>query len=159
MADGVEEDAALRVNTLLSGELHLENVQVNSAERKPKFNNHDCGVIVAKCVNFADKQKVMEAKSKLRDSAHFSHIRIFHDKPKWQRQHKANLRLVVKTLGTNKLYVRGSRVCLTDERENDWHNHNSRGQARGRGRGRGCGRGAGQGRTRGQGQNLRPSQA
>ena len=65
------------------------------------------GVIVAKCLNFADKQKVMEAKSKLRDSAHFNHIRIFHDKPKWQRQHEANLRLMVKTLGTNKLYDRG----------------------------------------------------
>ena len=74
MADGVEENVAQRVNTLLSGELKLENVQVTSAERKPKFNNNDCGVIVAKCVNFADKQKVMEAKSKLRDSTHFSHI-------------------------------------------------------------------------------------
>ena len=155
VADGVEENVAQRVNTLLSGELKLENVQVTSAERKPKFNNNDCGVIVAKCVNFADKQKVMEAKSKLRDSTHFSHIRIFHDKPKWQRQHEANLRLVVKTLGTNKLYVRGSRVCLTEERENDWHNQNGRDQARGRGRGRG----AGQGRARGQGQNLGPSQA
>ena len=107
VADGVEEDAALRANTLFTGELQLENVQVTSAERKPKFNNNDCGVIVAKCVDFTDKQKVMEAKSKLRESEHFSHIRIFHDKPKWQKQHEANLRLVVKTLGTNKLYVRG----------------------------------------------------
>ena len=126
-ADGVEEDVTQRVNTLFSGELKLENVHVTSAERKPKFNNNECGVIVAKCVNFANKQKFMEAKSKLRDSAHSSHIRIFHDKPKWQRQHEANLRLVIKTLGTNNLYVRGSRVCLTDERENDWHNQNGRG--------------------------------
>ena len=66
---------------------------------------------------------------------------------------------MVKTLGTNKLYVRGSRVCLTEERENDWHNQNGRDQARGRGHGRGRGRGAGQGRARGQGQNLGPSQA
>ena len=117
VADGVEENVTERVNTLLAGELQLVDVQVTSAERKPKFNNYDCGVIVAKCVNFADKQKIMEAKSRLRESAHFSHIRIIHDKPKWQRQHEANLRLVVKTLRTNKLYVRGSRVCLTDERE------------------------------------------
>ena len=148
VADRVEEDAALSVNTLLSGELHLENVQVTSAERKPKFNNNDWGVIVAKCVDFTDKQKVMEAKSKLRESEHFSHIRIFHE---------ANHRLVVKTLGTNKLYVRGSRVCLTEERENDWQNQNGRGQppgrGRGRGRGRGCGRGAGQSRARGEGPN------
>ena len=34
----------------------------------------------------------MEAKSKLRDTEHFSHISIVHDKPKWQRQHEANLR-------------------------------------------------------------------
>ena len=65
VADGVEENVAQRVNTLLSGELKLENVHVTSAERKPKFNNNECGVIVAKCVNFAIKQKVMEAKSKL----------------------------------------------------------------------------------------------
>ena len=96
----------------------------------------------------------MEAKSKPRDSAHFNHICVFHDKPKWQRQHEANLRLVVKTFGTNKLYVRGSRVCFTDERENDWHNQNGRDQARGRGRNRVCGRGAGQDCAGGQGQNL-----
>ena len=156
VADGVEENAALRVKTLLSGELKLENVYVTSAEQKPKFNNNDCGVIVAKCVDFTDKQKVMEAKSKLRESEHFSHIRIFHDKPKWQRQHEENLRLVVKTFGTNKLYVTNS--PLTEERENDWQNQNGRGQARGRGRRRDCGRGAGQGRARGQGRNQRPRQ-
>ena len=46
---------------------------------------------------------------------------------------------------TYKLHVRCSRVCLTDERENDWHDQNGRGQARGRGRGKGRGRGAGRG--------------
>ena len=41
----------------------------------------------------------------------FKHIRIFHEKPRWQRQHEANVRLLVKSLGTNKLFVRGNRVC------------------------------------------------
>ena len=51
----------------------------SSANRKSKFNGNDCGVIVAKCANLDDKNKVMEAKSLPRDSAHFRHISIFLD--------------------------------------------------------------------------------
>ena len=88
------------------------------------------------------------AKSLLRDSAHFRHISIFPDKPKWQRVHEANIRLVVKTLGTDKMFVKGSRVCLKDD-ENQWqqggHHRGGRvGNTQGQG-GRG-GRGGGRGR-------------
>ena len=55
----------------------------------------------------------MEAKSLLRDSEHYSHIRIYPDKPKWQLLHESNMRMLVKTLGQNKLFIRGNRICDT----------------------------------------------
>ena len=48
-------------------------------------------------------------------SEHFRHIRIYPDEPQWQRQYEANVRLLVKSLGAHKLFIRGNRVC---EREN-----------------------------------------
>ena len=115
---------------------------------------------MATCENLDDKKKIIEAKSLLRNSPHHSHVSIFHDKPKWQRQHEANIRLVVKTLGTNKLFVKGSRVCVSND-EQQWH-HNTRpqrgarnehvrgrdGQVR-RGQGRGGHGNIGQGEGRG----------
>ena len=157
LAESDDENVSDKVNNLLLGQLKIENVRVAEAVRKDKFNNNTCGVVVAKCSNIDDKNKVMEAKSKLRDTEHFSHISIVHDKPKWQRQHEANLRLVVKTLGTNKLFIRGNRVCTTND-QHGWQNNGGRerGQnpVRGRGQGRGHGRGRGGPRgRRGQGPN------
>ena len=60
----------------------------------------------------------MEAKSLLRDSAHFRHICIFPDKPKWQRVHKANIRLLVNTLGTDKIFAKSNRIRLKDDEIN-----------------------------------------
>ena len=158
LAESDDENVSEKVNNLLLGQLKIENVRVAEAVRKDKFNNNTCGVVVAKCSNIDDKNKVMEAKSKLRDTEHFSHISIVHDhKPKWQRQHEANLRLVVKTLGTNKLFIGGNRVCTTNDQQG-WQNTGGRerGQnpvrGRGQGRGRGRGRGGPRGR-RGQGPN------
>ena len=96
------------------------------------------GVIVARCVNSDQKDKVMKAKSLL-NTGNYRHISITHDKPKWQRQHEANLRLVIKTLGTNKLYLKGNRVCANDDDQN-WQNAGNRGRGarnyqRGGGRG------------------------
>ena len=157
LAESDDENVSDKVNNLLLGQLKIENIRVAEAVRKDKFNNNTCGVVVAKCSNIDDKNKVMEAKSKLRDTEHFSHISIVHDKPKWQRQHEANLRLVVKTLGTNKLFIRGNRVCTTND-QHGWQNNGGRERGqnpiRGRGQGRGHGRGRGGPRgRRGQGPN------
>ena len=148
-AEGVEENVVQRVNSLLVNELRLVDVQVVDGDRKPK-HDRDCGVIVAKCGNTEHKQKIMEAKSKLRQSEHFSHIHITHDKPRWQRQHESNVRMVVKTLGTDKLYLKGSRVCLKDAQRNDWRDGNGRGQVQGQVQGQVRGRGRGRGRTQAQ---------
>ena len=68
---------------------------------------------------------------------------IAHDKPKWQRQHESNMRLIVKTLGTNRLFVRGSRVCTSND-PLAWQNAaNGRGRGPAQGRGQGRGRGGG----------------
>ena len=103
--------------------------------QESKYNGNDCGVIVAKCANLDDKNKVIEAKSLLRDSVHFRHISIFPEK--WQRVHEANIRLVVKTLGTDKMFVKGSRLCLKVD-ENQWqqgghHRGGRAGNTRGQG--------------------------
>ena len=150
MAESEGENVHEKVNNLLSSELKLQNVRVTEAERKAKFEGKDSGVVVAKCKNAEEKQNIMQAKSLLRNSEHHSHIRIYHDKPYWQRQHEANVRLLVKSIGSNKLYLKGNRVCEKDEGQNAWQQRNTRGQGRGRGhsQGRGSARGATRGVTR-----------
>ena len=148
MAESEEEDVTEKVNHLLASQLKLGNVHVTEAERKPKPEGKDAGVIVAKCSNVKDKALIMQSKSTLKNSTHFSHIRIYPDKPKWQRQQEANVRLLVKSLGENKLYLRGNRVCTKDgQQQQVWQNNANRGQGHARsGQGRGPGR-TGRGHT------------
>ena len=143
LAESEEENVVEKVNNLILGQLKIENVRVTEAVRKETFNNNGCGVIVAKCASSDDKKQVMAAKSKLRDAEHYNHVNIAHDKPKWQRQHESNMRLIVKTLGTNRLFVRGSRVCTSND-PLAWQNAaNGRGRGPAQGRGQGRGRGGG----------------
>ena len=114
LTENDEENVVEKVNNLILGQLKIENVRVTEAVRKETYNN-GCGVIVAKCASAEDTKQVMAAKSKLRDAEHYNHVNIAHDKLKWQRQHESNMRLIVKTLGTNRLFVRGSRVCTSND--------------------------------------------
>ncbi len=111
MAESEEENVTVKVNDLLSNQLQLEDVRVTEAVRKEKFEGRDAGVIIAKWEHVEAKRKVMQAKSRLNTTEHFGHIRIDHDKPRWQRQHETNMRLLVRSIGANKLYVRGNRIC------------------------------------------------
>ena len=111
MAESENENIEEKVNNLVSTQLSLPEVKVEAAQRKHKPEGRDAGIILVKCSDISGKRKIMEAKSKLNTFEHFKHIRIFHEKPRWQRQHEANVRLLVKSLGTNKLFVRGNRVC------------------------------------------------
>ena len=154
MAESENENIEEKVNSLVSTQLSLPEVKVESAQRKQKPEGRDAGIILVECSDIIDKRKIMEAKSKLNTFKHFKHIRIFHDKPRWQRQHEANVRLLVKSLGTNKLFIRGSRVCERGNQREAWENPN-RPQADGEGQGRngdcGAGRGAPRGNRRGAG--------
>ena len=76
MAQDENEDVKDKVNNLLRDVLKLRDVKVSSAERKPAYNGRDNGVIVAKCSSIEAKSAIMEAKSLLRDSEHYSHIRF-----------------------------------------------------------------------------------
>ena len=150
-----EENVTDKVNNLVAAQLKLPEVKVAEAERKQTFRAGRNGVIVARCVNSDQKDKVMKAKSLL-NTGNYRHISINHDKPKWQRQHEANLRLVIKTLCTNKLYLKGNRVCANDDDQN-WQNAGNRGRGarnyqRGGGRGmRGANPRAQRGQRGGQG--------
>ena len=160
MEESADENVSEKVNNLISAQLKLRDARVIEATRKNKYNGNTCGVIVAKCSDTGVKSKIMEAKSLLRNSEHHGHISISHDKPKWLRQHEANMRLIVKTLGTNRLHIRGNRVCTSDDQQT-WNNPGNRGQGnRGRGeprggRGQGRGRGVARGQPRGQDRNHR----
>ena len=154
MAESDDENVVEKVNNLVASQLSLPNVTISEAERKTKPEGKDAGVIVVKCSDVNDRKKIMEAKSKLNASEHFRHIRIYPDKPRWQRQHEANVRLLVKSLGTHKLFIRGNRVCERENHQDAWVNA-SRGRGRerdqGQGRGRGARRGAPRGNHRGTG--------
>ena len=90
------ENIEARVN-VKDVKLNLD-VEVKSAVRKPKYHDNQCGVIVVKCHNSVFKSKVMKAKSSLNTSARYKHIRIYHDKPKWQRLHESNMRQIVRSI-------------------------------------------------------------
>lgn len=127
LAESENEDVTDKVNNLLCNDLKLPGMSVTKAERKDKFNGNTCGVVVAVCGNLDDKKRVMDAKCSLRDSVHNKHVSIFHDKPKWQRQHESNVRLVVKTLGTHKLFLKGNRVCVQNNNNQHPQQNNVRG--------------------------------
>ena len=152
------ENVEARVNALVKDELNLD-VEVKSAVRKPKYHDNQCGVIVVKCHNSVDKSKVMKAKSSLNTSARYKHIRIYHDKPKWQRLHESNMRQIVRCIGTDKLVWRNNRVCEPDARLNNGNRTNNDGRdVNNDGRGaHGGGRGyrGGRGQRRGQGHDIR----
>ena len=142
------ENVEAKVNALVKDELNLD-VEVKSAVRKPKYHDNQCGVIVVKCHNSVDKSKVMKAKSSLNTSAQYQHIRIYHDKPKWQRLHESNMRQIVISIGADKLVWRNNRVCEPDARLNNGNRTNNVGRSA-HGGGRGC-----RGQRRGQGHDIR----
>ena len=146
MAESDDENVVEKVNNLVASQSSLPNVTITEAERKAK--PEDAGVTVVKCSDVNDRKKIMEAKSKLNASEHFRHIHIYPDKPRWQRQHEANVRLLVKSLGTHKLFIRGNRVCERKHHQDAWVNAN-RGRGRKRNQGQSRGGGARRGAPRG----------
>ena len=77
MAESDGENVVNKVNNLVASQLSLPGIQVEAAERKHKPEGKDAGVIVVKCLNYNDKKRIMEAKSKLNTTEHFKHIRIY----------------------------------------------------------------------------------
>ena len=159
MAESDNENVVDKVNELIAVQLSLPEVQVAETKRKQKPVGKDAGVIVVKCGDIDSKHRIMEAMSRLNGLDHYNfykHIRIYQDKPRWQRQHEANVRLLVRSIGSHKLFVRGDRVCEKGDQQAGCVNVNrARGQGEGQGRGRGAGRGAGRGNGRGNARGWR----
>lgn len=153
LAESENENTTDVVQQLIVNQLQLavDDVRITEAVRKEKHGANTCGVIIAKCTDASQKSKVMKAKKVLRDSPQHSHVGIAPDKPKWQRQHESNMRQIIKTLGHNRLYVQGNRVCTVPNNQQNAAVVGAQGQRGGvRGGGRGNGRGGPAGR-RGQG--------
>ena len=48
-----------KVNNLVASQLSLPGIQLEPAERKPKPEGKDAGVIVVKCLNYNDKKRMI----------------------------------------------------------------------------------------------------
>ena len=98
-----------KVNNVINEGLDINDITVAEAVRKNGRNGKP-GVVIAKCRAVTDKIRIMKSKSALNRSARYKQVRIYHDKPKFERDLEANLRLVVSTIGKDKLVMRGPRV-------------------------------------------------
>ena len=74
MAESENENIEEKVNSLVSTQLLLPEVKVESAQRKQKPEGRDAGIILVECSDIIDKRKIMEAKSNLNTFKHFKHI-------------------------------------------------------------------------------------
>ncbi len=107
LPEGPGEDTTKKLNEVLTGELKLKGAPVSSAERKVSRNDRYPGLVIAKCKTRADKDLVMKSKAQLRKSTQYNKVMIDHNKSAEQRAHEANMRLLVNTVGKDKLVVRG----------------------------------------------------
>ena len=102
-----------KVNNLIKGTLKLENVIVNSAERKNSSRENVPGVVIATCKSHEDKEQLMKNKSKLKGNPNYEKVFIDHDKDRQTRIQEANWRSVVKAVGNNEaLIMKGDRVLV-----------------------------------------------
>ena len=104
------ENIQNKVNGLLKDGLQLKDISLRSVERKKSNRENRAGIVLVCFDSFEDKRKVMETKRKLRDTRNFKDVFIEHDLPRSQRMLNANLRNIVRTIGKDKLEIKGSRV-------------------------------------------------
>lgn len=114
------ENIVNEVNCLLKDGLKIRDIKIDSAERKEnRGNDGKPGVIVAKCKAREDKQTIMKCKSKLKDSRRYERVFIEHDVPKQQRVFNSNMRAIINTLGRDKLQLKGARVSVIRDTDNN----------------------------------------
>lgn len=113
------ENTVQEVNNILKVGLNLRFVTIETAERKQnRQDDRKPGIIVAKCKSKEDKQNIMKSKRLLKDSRRYERVFIENDLPKSQRVLHSNLRTIVKTIGKDKLRLKGSRVSATETESN-----------------------------------------
>lgn len=130
------EDITSEVNRLLKDGLKLRDIEIESAERKVnRANNGKAGIVLVKCKSREDKQIIMRSKSKLKDNRRYENVYIEHDLPKQQRVFNSNMRTIVNTLGRDKLQIRGSRIDIMKQNDDEYRATQDRGSHRDRNEG------------------------
>lgn len=96
--------------------MKLGNITVETAESKvTRESINKPGVVVATLKSVEDKEKVMTAKNKLKNSRQFSRVYINHDQSRDERLFADNFRAILSAVkkGNTNLTLRGARVIRT----------------------------------------------
>ena len=108
LIDGQTEYIRRKVNALIKDGLKL-TISVTSAEQiLSKRPGSYPGIVIVQCDSVTDRQKIMGAKAKLKDSQSYSNVFIEYCKTKEQRSMEASMRAVQKVIGKNKHRLNGS---------------------------------------------------
>ncbi len=131
------EDVVDKVNVLITDSVELEDIEVESAERKKSYRDNIPGVVIAICKSQEDRKQVMDKKSSLKHSDDYSNVMIFPQKSRDELRLEAIFRTILNVVGNDKLQMCGGSIVRRSEGQT------GHGQTQA---GRGC-----QGQTRGQG--------
>ena len=127
-----------KVNDMIKTGMKLGDVKVTDVKRKKAYSDKVPGIVIATCKSDEDKNKIMKNKAKLKENAQFEKVFLDHDKDRSTRIQEANWRSVIKTVGSDSLFMKGDRVLVRNNSETPG---SVRSQTSNRGRGRGRGRG------------------
>ena len=108
------ENVKDRVNSLIYNGLQLDKIEVETAVRKPTKSDNNPGIIVAVCKSIKDKECIMKRKRDLKRSRRYGKVYIEHHMPAEQRRLNSNLRTIVNTIGSDRLWLKGSRVLQAE---------------------------------------------
>ena len=86
------------------------NVEVEKAERKKSRKEGQPGIVLAKLKNKEDKELVMKEKKKLAQSTNHKIVSIDHERSAEERRIQANMRVLSKVIGKDKLVLKGGRL-------------------------------------------------
>ena len=108
------EELLQKVNRLIKEGLKLQSTEIGTADRKRAAREGNYGVVIASCVNKEQKDKIMSAKSALQKFKRYERVYIEHDRSIEERLNIANMKTLVKNLGSDRLVVKGKRIVHRD---------------------------------------------
>ena len=119
LPESENENVKNKVMAMIKDGLKLKDTVINKAVRKASFRANTPGIVVVTCENLEDKEVIMKGKVSLRKSRQYKEVFVDHDKSREQRLLESNLRLLVESIGKDKLSVKGSRLCRPNNDENN----------------------------------------
>jgi uncharacterized protein YoxC len=147
------EDVKQLVYDLIHEGLRMQNIEIKSAERKSRSDNKP-GVIIFKCSDREDHDRILKEKSKLKDIMKYEKVYLCADEPVEVRINNSNLKCLISSIGLKGLKFRGSRLVeesnnvdgdniQTDEKNSRQYRNRERMNNRSRGGGNNIGSGNG----------------